>query len=184
MRALVADDDRITTALLAGALRDWQFDVSTVHDGAEAWETLSASTEATLAILDWMMPSLQGPEVCGRVRAHPSLPPIYILLLTARTARADIVAGLDAGADDYLAKPFDLDELRARVHVGKRMLEALTRVIQLSGLLPICSYCKRIRSDHNYWEQVEGYITQHSNAVFSHGICPECYAIVLAEVDR
>jgi phosphoserine phosphatase RsbU/P len=181
MRALIADDDRISAKMLEAALTQWGFSVTTVHDGAAAWQTLAGADEATLAILDWMMPGLHGPEICRRVRTDTSLPPIYVLLLTARSARSDIVEGLDAGADDYLVKPFDPDELRARVHVGKRMLDTLTRVIQLSGLLPICSYCKRIRTDQNYWEQVEQYLAQRSNAVFSHGICPVCYEKAMAE---
>jgi DNA-binding response OmpR family regulator len=100
-----------------------------------------------------------------------------------------VVAGLQAGGDDYVTKPFDREELHARVKVGLRILqlqmnladrvreleEALASVKQLQGLLPICSYCKKIRDDQNYWQQVEGYISEHSGAVFSHGICPECY---------
>ncbi len=181
MRALIADDDRMSAKMLEAALRRWKFDVEIVHDGDAAWQRLSTAQEATLAVLDWMMPGLDGPEICRRVRAEVSHPPIYIVLLTSRAARTDVVAGLDAGADDYLVKPFDPDELRARVSVGRRMLDALTRVIQLSGLLPICSYCKRVRSDDNYWTQVESYITEHSNAVFSHGICPTCFDKVMAE---
>ncbi len=175
MRALIADDDRMSTRMLEAALRRWAFDCEIVNDGSGAWNALAAADSPTLAVLDWMMPGLDGPEICRRVRADATRPPIYILLLTARSSRADIIVGLDAGADDYLVKPFDPDELRARVHVGRRMLDALTKVIQLTGLLPICSYCKRVRADDNYWHQVESYISHHSNAVFSHGICPACY---------
>jgi len=182
MRAIVADDDRMTATMLAAALRRHGFEVETVHDGARAWETLAGASEATLAVLDWMMPGLDGPEICRRIRADQALPPIYVILVTSRSDRHDVIAGLDAGADDYIVKPFDADELRARVHVGRRMLDTLTRVIQLSGLLPICSYCKRIRSDSNYWEQVETYLAEHSNAVFSHGICPVCLEKAMAEV--
>jgi DNA-binding response OmpR family regulator len=181
MRALIADDDRMSAMMLSAAVERWDFHPAIVHDGAAAWQALARADEPTLAILDWMMPGLDGLEVCRRVRAQASRPPTYLLLLTARAARADVVTGLDAGADDYLVKPFDPDELRARVAVGRRMLDALTRVIQLSGLLPICSYCKRVRSDDNYWQQVENYISEHSNAVFSHGICPACYEKVIGE---
>jgi sigma-B regulation protein RsbU (phosphoserine phosphatase) len=123
------------------------------------------------------------------MRAEPHVRPAYIILLTARTGRENLIQGLDAGADDYVTKPFDFDELRARVQVGVRVVElqnalservreleeALSRVKQLQGLLPICSYCKKIRDDRNYWQQVEGYISEHSEAQFSHGICPECF---------
>jgi len=120
------------------------------------------------------------------------------MLLTSRDSRADLVAGLDAGADDYLIKPFDPEELRARVHVGLRVLSlqdrlseqvaelqaALAKVRQLAGLLPICSYCKRIRNDNNYWEQVDSYIAHHSDTLFSHGICPACFDAVNAEFEH
>jgi DNA-binding response OmpR family regulator len=140
-----------------------------------------------------MMPGLDGVEVCRRVRAGESPTPPYVILLTAKTRREDIVEGLSAGADDFVRKPFDRAELRARIQVGVRVLAlqhklaervrdleaALQRVRQLQGLLPICSYCKRIRDDRNYWQQVEEYVTAHSEAQFSHGICPDCYERVL-----
>jgi response regulator RpfG family c-di-GMP phosphodiesterase len=123
---------------------------------------------------------------------------MYLVLLTARESPGDLVTGLDAGADDYITKPFDAEELRARVQVGVRVLNlqerlaerveelqaALANVKQLRGLLPICSYCKRIRGDDQYWQQLEGYIAAHSDAQFSHGICPTCYAAVSAELDK
>ena len=141
---------------------------------------------------------MDGPDVCRRVRQELPLANMYLLLVTARESRGDVVAGLDAGADDYIIKPFDPEELRARVAVGLRVLglqqklaervaelqDALTNVKQLHGLLPICSYCKRIRGDDQYWQQVEGYIAEHSDAQFSHGICPACYATVSAELDE
>jgi DNA-binding response OmpR family regulator len=198
VRALVADDDRITAEILSRTLRRWEFDVTVVCDGAAAWEHLRAAAPPTLAILDWMMPELDGPEVCRRVRRELPLANMYLMLLTARESRDDLVAGLDAGADDYVTKPFDAEELRARVQVGVRVLTlqkslaerveelqaALSNVKQLRGLLPICSYCKRIRGDDQYWQQLEGYIAEHSDAQFSHGICPTCYAAVSAELDH
>jgi phosphoserine phosphatase RsbU/P len=137
-----------------------------------------------LAIVDWMMPGYDGIELCRRIRATTLPSAVYVILLTARTSRQDLVVGLEAGADDYLTKPFDPDELHARIHVGQRTLGLLANIKQLTGLLPICSYCKRIRSDHDYWEQVESYITEHTDAMFSHDICPACLAKALEEDDR
>jgi DNA-binding response OmpR family regulator len=150
-----------------------------------------------MALLDWQMPGKDGPEVCRDIRARPQTLPVYIILLTSVGGRQNLIQGLQSGADDYVTKPFDRDELRARLEVGRRIVElqlslaarvqqlqdALARVKQLQGLVPICSYCKKIRNDRNYWQQLESYLSDHSEAQFSHGICPECYEkIVKAEL--
>lgn len=198
LRALVADDDRIAATILSRTLGAWNLDLTVVHDGAAAWEAINAASPPALAMLDWEMPILDGVELCRRVRATKATSRLYVMLLTARADRGDLVKGLEAGADDYLVKPIDLEELRARVHVGIRVArlqeslaariaelqDALSNVRQLSGLLPICSYCKRIRSDKDYWEQVDSYIVQHSEAQFSHGICPACYEKLMASLDE
>jgi sigma-B regulation protein RsbU (phosphoserine phosphatase) len=183
MRILIADDDRMSTMMLGRSLKAWGFEVIVVHDGTAAWECISGPNPPELTIADWMMPGLDGIELCRRIRAATLPLPVYVILLTARTSRQDLIAGLDAGADDYLTKPFDPDELRARIHVGQRTLGLIANIKRLTGLLPICSYCKRIRSDHDYWEQVESYISDHTDAVFSHGICPPCLAKVLEGLD-
>ncbi len=186
---LVADDDPVSRRLLERLLaRDYQ--VTVVADGEQAWAALQTPERPRLLVLDWMMPGVDGPELCRRLRQLPEIEPCYVLLLTAKQSLADVVTGLEAGADDYITKPFAAEELRARVRVGVRVLElqidlaehlrqlqqALARVKQLQGLLPICSYCKRIRDDKNYWQQLETYLSEHSEAVFSHGLCPECYS--------
>jgi phosphoserine phosphatase RsbU/P len=183
VRILIADDDRMSTMMLGRTLEQWGFEVIEVHDGVAAWESISGATPPALAIFDWMMPGLDGIELCRRIRATELRAPVYVILLTARTSRQDLVAGLEAGADDYLTKPFDPDELRARIHVGQRTLDLMANIKRLTGLLPICSYCKRIRTDTDYWEQVESYITEHTDALFSHGICPACLAKVMKELD-
>jgi DNA-binding response OmpR family regulator len=197
MRALIADDDRIATALLSRALADWHFDVSVAHDGESAW-ALARSEAPQLAIIDWMMPSLDGPDLCRRIRQDASRAHMHLILLSSRSSRADIVAGLNAGADDYLVKPFHPAELRARLHVGVRVLTlqerladrvaeleaAVSTVKRLHGLLPICSYCKRVRTDGNDWEQLESYISEHSDAQFSHGVCPTCLEVAYVELSR
>jgi DNA-binding response OmpR family regulator len=189
MRAVVADDDRGTATIVASALTRAGVQVDIAHDGATAWQLLTSEPAPAIAVLDWMMPAVDGLELCRRVRQNPACARAYVIVLTGRSAPEDLVTGLDSGADEYLLKPFNLAELGARIRAGIRIAElqqrladqvdelqaALASVKQLSGLLPICSYCKRIRTDENYWEQVESYITHHSDAVFSHGICPVCY---------
>jgi CheY-like chemotaxis protein len=181
MRILIADDDGVTTTMLSRTLEGWGFDVVVASDGIAAWECISGSEPPALAIVDWMMPGLDGIELCRAVRATALPFPVYVILLSARSSRQDLIAGLEAGADDYLTKPFDPDELRARIHVGQRTIGLIANIKRLTGLLPICSYCKRIRSDHDYWEQVECYISEHTDALFSHGICPTCWDKVMEE---
>src|SRR5262245_1852430 len=123
MRTLVADDDRIALEILSRTLKRWDLDVTTVTDGESAWRALQASQGPTIAILDRMMPELDGTEVCRRVREQLPLANMYLILLTSLEGRLDIVSGLEAGADDYVIKPFDPDELRARIRVGIRVLK-------------------------------------------------------------
>jgi DNA-binding response OmpR family regulator len=196
LRVLVAEDDRVSAAMLTSALERWQFDVTSVGDGDRAWQLMSEG-KFPLAIVDWMMPGLDGPALCKRIRLDETTSGAYVIMLTSKEGRDDLVEGLNAGADDYLRKPFDREELRARIQVGARvaMLQqglrdkvveletALRTITNLEGLLPICSYCKRIRSEDNTWNQVESYIRSHSNAEISHGVCPSCMERVLQEID-
>jgi DNA-binding response OmpR family regulator len=189
MRILVADDDRLPRRILEKALTVWGYEVIEAEDGERALQTLLAPDAPKLAVLDWVMPGLDGPEVCRRVRAVPTSQPPFLILLTSRVNKEDVVAGLQAGANDYLTKPFDPGELQARVQVGRNYVElqqalaarmreleeALAEVKQLRGLLPICSYCKKIRDDQNYWQQVDHYFSHHGDLRFSHGICPDCW---------
>lgn len=189
MRILIAEDEPVSRRLLETILSDWGYDVIAVCDGVEAWMILQSKDAPKLVILDWMMPGMDGIAVCRKARKIITPQPAYIILLTIRGQREDIVEGLQAGADDYITKPFDRGELHARLQVGLRILElqqtltqrvkkleeALSQIKQLYGLLPICSYCKKIRDDQNYWQQVEEYIAAHTEARFSHGVCPDCY---------
>jgi DNA-binding response OmpR family regulator len=188
MKVLVAEDDPMLQRYLERLLAA-DFDVVVASNGSDALEALRQPGGPRLAVLDWMMPQMEGPEICRKVRESLDACCYYLILLTAKDKTGDVVSALEAGADDYLTKPFDPRELKARLRVGIRVLElqsalaarvrelqeALTNVKVLQGLLPICSYCKRIRDDHNYWQQLETYFSQHSEASFSHGICPECY---------
>jgi diguanylate cyclase (GGDEF)-like protein len=135
MKILIADDDFTSRAMLAGVLHKHGHVVLEAVDGAEAWRILQQPDAPRLAILDWMMPGLDGLEVVRRVRARPTERPPYMLMLTAKSKKAEIVQGLEAGADDYLAKPFDPGELRARVEVGRRLVEAQDALVESREIL-------------------------------------------------
>jgi len=122
-RILVAEDDPVSRKLLEALLKKWGYEVVVAMDGLEAVRLLENRESPRLAVLDWMMPGLEGVQVCQRIRQDATRPYMYLLLLTARSQRDDLVRGLESGADDYLTKPFDAQELRARLHVGKRILE-------------------------------------------------------------
>ena len=199
MKILIADDDRVSRRLLEARLLKDGHEVIVAEEGNQAWGVLQEDPAIRIAILDWNMPGMTGPEICGRARQIKTDQPTYLILLTSRDTRQDIVSGLQAGANDYVTKPFDFDELRARVQVGGRVLqlqkalagrvkeleEALANVKMLQGLLPICLYCKKIRDDHNYWQQLDKYVADHTEARFSHGICPECYdKVVKPELEK
>lgn len=189
MNILIAEDDPSSARLLEFYLQRWGHTVVAAQDGLQAWKILSQEDSPKLAVLDWMMPGLDGVEVCRRARALETTQPLYVILLTARSENDDVVEGLTAGADDYVVKPFRSSELRARIQAGVRIVElqaslqrkvqeleeALAQVRQLEGVLPICSYCQRIRDDADYWQQLEAYISTRTEATFSHGICPECW---------
>lgn len=193
MRILVAEDDRISRRLLESHLLKWGHELVSVADGNAAWEALQQPEAPALAIVDWMMPGLDGVEICRRARARVPPRALYIILLTARTASDDLVQALEAGADDFVAKPFVPAELRARVSVGARVVQlqvelarrvaeleaALARVDQLHGILPVCAYCKRVRNDADSWHRMEEYVSAHSAVRFSHGVCPDCLKTVL-----
>jgi CheY-like chemotaxis protein len=189
MRILIADDDELCRLELATLLARHGHDVSAVADGVEAWDILQQTNPPRLVILDWLMNDLDGIDVCRRLRERPGLLDVYVILLTSRGDKRHVLEGLQAGANDYVTKPFDPDELLARVAVGGQLIglqvelaervreleEALSRVKLLQGLLPICCYCKNIRDDQNYWHQVESFVRSHSEAQFSHSICPTCW---------
>jgi sigma-B regulation protein RsbU (phosphoserine phosphatase) len=195
MQILIAEDEPVSRRLLVKTLEQWGYEVVICEDGTSAWNALQAPDAPNIAVLDWMMPGMDGPEICRGVRESGAQRQPYLMLLTSRTRMQDVVAGLKAGADDYLTKPVDREELEARLSVATRVVqlqqrladrvveleEAISRVRQLQGLLPICAYCKRIRDDQNYWNQVESYIAEHLDVRFSHGICPSCLETVLKE---
>ena len=195
MRILIAEDDLASRRLLEQSLARWGYETLVFGDGLAALAALQAPGAPRVAVLDWMMPGMDGVDVCRTVREHDLPVQPYLLLLTGRNEPRDIVAGLRAGADDYVTKPVNRDELEARLQVASRVValqerlaervreleDALLNVRRLQGLLPICAYCKRIRDDQNYWNQVETYLADHTGVQFSHGICPTCLEKVMHE---
>jgi DNA-binding response OmpR family regulator len=192
MRILIAEDDFTSRITLTELLKKQGHDVVATVNGLEALELLRQPDAPMLAILDWLMPELDGAEVVRQVRALKTDRPPYLIMLTVRGEKADIICGLTIGANDYLPKPFDPGELCARVEVGRRMLElqdalaskveellqALKQIKTLRGILPICANCKNIRDDQGLWHQLEEYINTRTDAEFSHGICPACTALL------
>ena len=198
MKILIAEDEPVSRRLLQHLLTEHGHDVIVTVDGLQAWEVLQGDDAPHLAVIDWMMPGITGLQLCNLVHAAPDAELRYLILLTAKAEKADIVRGLAAGANDYVTKPFNKDELRARVDVGVRVIqlqirlaerihelqEALAHVNQLKGIIPICAQCKRIRDDQNYWQRVEKYIARNIDARFTHGLCPDCAEAVQIEVDQ
>jgi phosphoserine phosphatase RsbU/P len=188
MRILIAEDDLVSRKLLEKVLKNDGHEVISAVDGKEAWEKFQ-NEDISFIISDWMMPEVSGPELCKRIRNEVDRGYVYVILLTAKTRVEDIIEGMQAGADDFVTKPFNQAELRVRIRAGQRIVElekdleskidsledSLEQIRTLEGMLPICSICKNIRDDDNYWHQMEDYISRHTEAEFSHSICPTCY---------
>jgi len=188
VKVLVADDDATMRTLIEYVLSKAGHEPLLARDGTEALE-LAVRETPQIVLTDWMMPGLDGVELCRRLRdAVPGAPYVYIIILTARDKPGDTAHGLEAGADDYITKPFDARELLARIRVGERIVrleaalrgrnealeQSLRTIRRLKGLLPICSICKKVRNDENYWQQIESYIHEQTGTDFSHGLCPDC----------
>ena len=194
-KILIADDEPVTRAAVKKVVTRRSWEVVVCDNGHDAAAQFDLENPPDVAVLDWMMPGLDGSELCQRLRKKKVR--AYLIMLTGRTRPEDLVQALAAGADDYVRKPFDWSELIARIKVGVRVsllqrqldekvcqLEAsLANAKQLGGLLPICSYCKRIRDDRDYWNGLEHYISSHSDAKFTHGVCPSCMRDALSEVE-
>lgn len=199
MKILIAEDEVFSRNVLRRVLIGWGHEVVEASDGEQAWKALCDDLGPRLALLDWVMPKMAGIDVVRSVResAWSRERYVYLILLTQRDSKEDLVKGLASGADDYVVKPFDHNELRVRIRSGQRIVElqselaqtnaelrnALAQVKKLSGFLPICAHCKKIRDDAGYWKRIEEYISEHSEAEFSHGICPQCAAELYPEID-
>ena len=194
MDVLIVDDEPDIIKILRKYLENHGLGVLTAQNGREALEILQKS-DVRLVITDRIMPEMDGIALCRSIRASDISGYVYIIILTISGSKEDIVNGINAGADDYVTKPFNLEELKVRVDSGLRVLAleqslhekikeeeilvgelkaALDQVQKLSGMLPICATCKKIRDDKGYWNKIETYICEHSEAKFTHGMCPDC----------
>jgi len=190
MKVLLAEDEAVSRRLMEIHLDKWGFKVVGARDGAEAWVQLQQQPDIEMAVLDWMMPEVDGVDLIHRIRTELPGRSLYVIVCTARAAVEDLVTALDAGADDYVTKPFRQEELRARLRVGVRTVAleralrrkiadldaALRHVRTLQGLVPICMHCKKIRNEEDIWERLEVYLEEHADVEFSHGLCDECLA--------
>ncbi len=185
MKILVIEDDAVARAILRQALLRLGHEVLEASDGDKAW-TLLQTQPVRVIVSDWMMPGMDGLQLCQKLRARPKAEYVYFILLTANTADpANRTTAADAGVDDFLAKPMNFDELWTRLRVAERILRYATQVRQLEEMLPICSYCKKIRDDKNYWQQMEGYINERTGSEFSHSVCPDCYQrVIIPELEQ
>lgn len=173
MKILVAEDDAVSRLILEKTLQGWGHSVATCDNGQAAW-ALYRSGEFRVVISDWMMPEMDGPELCQKIRSLKRSDYTYVILLTAKTGKENFLEGMEAGADDYLTKPFEADELKVRLSVAERILSLQADVQTLRGILPVCAWCRKIRDDERLWKTAEEYLKSHTEIDFSHSICPEC----------
>lgn len=170
---LMVDDNPENLRLLGAILEQDGYSTAFAVNGKEALHFISNETP-DLILLDVMMPGDDGYVVCGKIRALPATKMVPIIFLTARTEAVDIVNGFEAGGVDYVTKPFNQAELLARVKTHLDLKKARDEIKTLRGLLPTCAWCRRIRNEEGQWESIEKYVQEHSEADFSHGMCPDC----------
>jgi response regulator RpfG family c-di-GMP phosphodiesterase len=177
---LIVDDEPFNIKLLTEFLHQ-DYKIMAAKNGEQAFKAVQREILPDLILLDIMMPGINGYEVCKKLKANKRTKTIPVIFVTAVSEIEDAARGFQAGAVDFIQKPMDLVIAKARVDLHIKLnksmqdlQEALSQVKQLSGLLPICMHCKKIRDDSGYWNQIESYIKKHSEAQFSHSICREC----------
>lgn len=173
MKVLIAEDDPVSRRILEKLLTNKGYAAVVCDDGMQAWQ-LYQEGGFRLIISDWMMPEIDGLDLVRRIRESHRTEYCYFILLTAKTGKANFLEAMDAGVDDYLTKPLDVDEIKVRIRVAERILAMQSEIQILHGTLPICAWCKQIRDDDRLWHSVEEYFSSHTDADFSHSICPAC----------
>lgn len=185
MKILAVEDDHVARKILVQALHRLGYEAVEAVDGEDALRVIEQEPVRVI-VSDWLMPGIDGLELCRRIRRRVNSEYTYFILLTSREADpANQREAIEAGVDDFLTKPLDLQELWMRLRVSERILKFTTQVRQLEEFLPICSYCKKVRDDHNYWQQIEAYINERTGSEFSHSICPDCYQrVIVPELEK
>ena len=180
MKILAVEDDAVARATLRQALRRLGHEIVAAPNGDTTWAILRRNAGVRVVVSDLTMPQGDGLDLCHKIRAQAADTYTYFILLTGRgaTEQNQMVAA-NAGVDDFLTKPLDLAELWMRLRVAERILGYTTQVRQLEEMLPICSYCEKIRDDKNYWQQIEGYISARTGTDCNHSVRPDCYARAL-----
>lgn len=174
MKVLIVEDDATSRTLLRASLETLGHDVLESKDGAEAWDVLLAQGPRVV-VSDWMMPRMDGLELCRRVRGRRDQPYVYFILLTGTMIGGGHHArAMEEGVDDFLTKPLDVEALRLRLRVAERIVTLTERVRTLEGILPMCSYCRRIRDERGGYQSLEDFVSDKTPAQFSHGVCPDC----------
>ncbi len=175
MKILIAEDDPVSVKILQLTLENWGHTVVCANDGEEAWRQFDAEP-VRVVVSDWMMPRIDGLRLCHLVRSRARTDYTYFILLTAiNTGAENLRRAMDAGVDDFMTKPLDREAISMRLRVAERILNFATEISRLKDLIPICMYCKCVRDDSDYWQQVETYIHHCTGTNFSHGICPACF---------
>ena len=178
MKILIVEDNSVSAAVLEAALVKLGHQPTRAPDGIMGWDAFQCEP-VRVVVSDWLMPGLDGLELCKRIRARGGEYTYFILLSAQESSGGNLEQAIAAGVDDFLNKPVKIDELRMRLHVAERILNYSTQVQQLESFIPLCSYCKKVRDDKNYWSQIESYINTRTGSQFSHGVCPDCYDRVL-----
>lgn len=177
MRLLLAEDEPASRAAAALLLQAPGREIALAEDGEQAWGLLQREP-VHIVISDWSMPGLDGLELCRRLRRREAAGPghyTYFLLLSATNwGREHYLQAMEGGVDDFLYKPVDPAHLAVRLRAAERMLGCMQRLRDLEGVIPICSYCRRLRDDQEAYQQMEAYFRRHARLSFSHGICPDC----------
>jgi sigma-B regulation protein RsbU (phosphoserine phosphatase) len=176
MKILIAEDDPVAAKILRLTLESFGHEVRSCSDGIVAWEAFDREPVRVI-VSDWFMPGMDGLELCKKVRARTDTSYTYFILLTAQETKAEnFDLAWDAGVDDFLSKPLDRQAIRMRLRVAERILKFTTEIRRLGQIIPICSWCRKIRTDDNYWQLVETYIAAQTGGRISHAMCPTCVA--------